>query len=92
MIAALTDHKQPELIARKVPKFENKKNGLIASRRKDIPKLPQNLPVIKIDEDRYRLTSYYRRFLLFDTHDEDRIIAHVSSTQLEILSKVSRWN
>ena len=46
MVAALTDHKRPELIARKVPKFENKKNGLIASRRKYIPKLPENLPAI----------------------------------------------
>ena len=90
MVAALTDHKRPELIARKVPKFENKKNGLIASRRKDIPKLPENLPAIKIDEDRYRLTSYNKRFLLFDTND--RIITHVSSTQLEILSKASRWH
>ena len=53
MVAALTDLKQPELVARKVPKFENKKNGLLASRRKDIPKLPDSLPAIKIDEDRY---------------------------------------
>ena len=29
MVAALTDLKQPELVARKVPKFENKKNGAI---------------------------------------------------------------
>ena len=92
MVAALTDHKQPELVARNVPKFANKKNGFIASRRKDIPKLPQKLPEIKIDEDRYRLTSYNRRFLLFDTNDEDRIIAHVSCTQLEIFSKASRWH
>ena len=51
MVAALTDHKRLELIARKVPKFENKKNGLIASRRKDIPKLPENLPAIKSEVD-----------------------------------------
>ena len=92
MVAALTDLKQPELVARKVPKFENKKNGFLASRRKDIPKLPDSLPAIKIDKDRYRLTAYKTRFLLFDTNDEDRIIAHVSSTQLEILSKASRWH
>ena len=62
----------------------------MSRRRQDTPKLPANLPAIDIDNDRYRLTSYNRRFILFDTNDEDRIIAHSSNVQLEILSKASK--
>ena len=82
MVNALSLHKKPEVIARQVPKFENKKNGLMAKRRKDTPKLPADLPAINIDNDRYRITNYNRRFLLFDTNDDDRIIAHSSNVQL----------
>ena len=62
MVKALTENKKikPELI-RGIPKFENKKNGLISRRRQDTPKLPADLPVINIDQDRYRLTNYNRR-------------------------------
>ena len=58
----------------------------MAKRRKDIPKLPAEPPAINIDNDRYRSTNYIRRFILFDTDDADRIIAHSSNLQLEILS------
>ena len=54
----------------------------MAKRRKDTPKLPADLPAINIDNDRYRVTNYSRRFLLFDTNDDDRIIAHSSNVQL----------
>ena len=64
----------------------------MSRRRQDTPKFTENLPAIDIDNDRYRLSSYNRRFILFDTNDEDRIIAHSSNVQLEILSKASRWH
>ena len=64
----------------------------MSRRRQDTPKLPTDLPAINIDQDRYRLTNYNRRFILFDTNDDDRIIAHSSNVQLEILSKASRWH
>ena len=64
----------------------------MSRRRNDTPKIPIDLPAINIDQDRYRLTNYNRRFVLFDTNDDDRIIAHSSNVQLEILSKASRWH
>ena len=83
MVKALTENKKikPELIARSIPKFENKKNGLMSRRRQDTPKLPADLPSINIDQDRYKLTNYNRQFILFDTNDDDRIIAHSSNVQ-----------
>ena len=51
----------------------------MSRRRQDTPKLLIDLPAINIDQNRYRLTNYNRRFVLFDTNDDDRIIAHSSN-------------
>ena len=75
MVAALTDHKRPELIARKVPKFENKKNGLIASRRKDIPKLPKILSKASRwhldDTFKSAPTLFYQNYTIHGLYDEE---------------------
>ena len=47
MVKALSEHKKPEVIARKIPQFDNK-NGLLSRRRQDTPKLPVDLPAIKL--------------------------------------------
>ena len=64
MVKTLSEHKNPEVVARKIPKFDIK-NGLLSRRRQDTPKLSVVLPVINIDNDRYRLTSYNRRYFIW---------------------------
>ena len=48
--------------------------------RQDTPKLPVDLQAINIDNDRFRLTSLNRRFILFDTDDDDPYFPYSTMT------------
>ena len=73
------------------PDFENVRHGLSKLRRKETPLLPKTLITIDID-GKYCLTSYHQPFLLFDTQDNNRIIAYSSEYQMEILAKSTQWH
>lgn len=64
-----------DTVASKLPKFENKKEGFYKVRNKDVPKLPKDKCQIDLTNSRFTNTCYSKPFLLFDTNDNDRIIA-----------------
>jgi hypothetical protein len=79
-------------LAAKMPKFENRKDKIYEQRNKDIPKNPKSVDKIDLSSERFSNTLYKKRFLLFDTNDDDRIIAYASDIQLTILAKATRWH
>ncbi|CAF0954109.1 unnamed protein product [Brachionus calyciflorus] len=64
-------------LAAKMPKYENKRN-------QDMPTFQKSLSNIDLSIQRYKETTYNKRFLLFDTNDKDRIIAFSSDILLNI--------
>ncbi|RMZ94544.1 hypothetical protein BpHYR1_011624, partial [Brachionus plicatilis] len=73
-----------------VPKFKNIQKTLYNIRLENVmPNLPKTVQEIYFSEPytKYTFTSNEKRFLLFDTKDDDRIIAFASDIQLEILSR-----
>ncbi|CAF1122404.1 unnamed protein product [Brachionus calyciflorus] len=57
-----------------------------------MPSIPKSLENIDLTLQRYRETTYHKRFLLFDTNDSERIISFASDMQLHILSNSKRWH
>jgi hypothetical protein len=68
-------------LAAKMPKFDSRKARFYNERNQDIPKTPNTLASIDLTSPRYNQTKYKKRFLLFDTKDNDRIIAFASDIQ-----------
>jgi hypothetical protein len=74
-----------------IPSFLKLKRSLYFQRQKELPKLPQDTSQILLSE-RFSLTNSGNRFLLFDSNDDDRILAFASSFQIDLLKKAERWH
>ena len=60
------------------------------ARNKNLPKAPKTSEDINLDND-YGLTNDKKRFALFDTKDDERIICFTSDTQLKVLHNCEHW-
>jgi hypothetical protein len=78
--------------AKQMPKYKNYKNQLYKMIPKPFKEIPKSTDDIQLNDDLYRNTADGRRFLLFDTNDQDRIICHASDHQLECLSMSKTWH
>ncbi|CAF1019326.1 unnamed protein product, partial [Brachionus calyciflorus] len=76
------------------PTYRASQKHLYKLRKENLPPLPKERSDIIFEDDyaRFTETNCHNRFLLFDTKDNNRIIAFSSDTQLEILSKSKRWH
>ena len=76
------------------PTYRASQKHLYKLRKENLPPLPKERSDIIFEDDyaRFTETNCHNRFLLFDTKDNNRIIAFSSDTQLEIISKSKRWN
>ena len=78
-------------VSKEMPQYKNYKKQLYQSI--DKPKeAPKSTNDITFDDSLYTETADGRRFLLFDTNDEDRIICHATDSQLHCLSLSKIWH
>ena len=75
-----------------VPDFKNFKKSLYNKRNEVKPVEPKNTDDINLTDDRYIYTNDAKRYMLFDTNDESRMICFASNIGLEILSKSTEWH
>ena len=66
--------------------------ALIGLRNGALPKAPNHLSDISLDQIEYTTTNLHARFLLFDSENDERIVGFASEMQLEILSSATRWH
>jgi hypothetical protein len=73
-----------------MPEYKNYKKQLYQSI--DKPKeAPKSTNDIKLDDKLNNKTANGRRFLIFHSNDEDRIICHATDSQLQCLSLSKIW-
>jgi hypothetical protein len=78
-------------VAKEMPQYKNYKKQFFQSI--DKPKeAPKSTNDITFDDSFYTETADFRRFLLFDTNDDDRIICHATDSQLQCLSLSKIWH
>ena len=69
-------------VAKEMPKYKNFKKQLLLSLDKP-RESPKSTNYIVFDDKLYTEKVDSRRFLLFDTNDEERIKCHATESQLE---------
>jgi hypothetical protein len=90
-IASLNEFLSKETINAYIPPFRSMRSTLYNIRIKNLPKLPTDASEIILTEE-YNQTVDKKRFLLFDTNDDDRVIAFCSEDGLDKLSKANQWH
>ena len=75
-----------------VPDFKNFKKSLYNKRNEVKPVEPKNTDDLNLTDDRYIYTNDAKRYIIFDTNDESRMICFASNIGLEILSKSTEWH
>ena len=75
-----------------IPTYKQLHHTLWNIRHKDTPNLPESTDDINLLNDKYNLTNEGKRYKLYDSLDNHRMVIYSSNIGLEILSKSLEWH
>jgi hypothetical protein len=90
-LASLNELLSLEVISIYIKPFKSMRSTLYNISKKNLPNIPTSTDEIELNEE-YTQTTDKKRFLLFDTIDDDRAIAFCSEAGLEKLAKSDQWH
>jgi hypothetical protein len=90
-LTSLNELLSSEVISIYIKPFKSMRSTLYNIRKKTIPNIPTSTDEIDLNEE-YTHTTFNKRFLLFDTNDDDRAIGFCSEAGLEKLAKSDQWH
>ena len=79
-------------IANIIPTYKSMSHSLWNMKHANMPKNPVTTDDIELTNDKYVLTNDFKRYKLFDTLDDQRMICYASDIGLDILSKSKEWH
>ena len=90
-IATLNEFLSTDVISRYISPFQTMRTTLYNIRKKKLPSIPNHTSEIALTEE-FAQTIDKKRFILYDSNDDDRVIAFCSDAGLEKLAASDKWH